>query len=193
MQQRTGGDHLGVEPGVARDLAMEDAAVAVGPIHHGRNRQGTGRQGCLHKLTKYFIKVPGCIPENQATSACLAVEVNKLSLSRFSTEDRPSPQIESPQGLRVAGWCPLYPLRDRIFRTADTILHHNPAAVISHCTKTAQPTLFWDKRSSHTTFNGNKGTEFTSPGRLNTAIIGTSRQKAKKKPTTEVAGLNPIL
>jgi len=35
-------DHLRVKPGVAGDLPMEDAAVAVGPVHHGGNRQAAG-------------------------------------------------------------------------------------------------------------------------------------------------------
>jgi hypothetical protein len=39
IDQRAGVDHLGVEPGVAGDLPVEDAAVAVGPIHHGGDRQ----------------------------------------------------------------------------------------------------------------------------------------------------------
>jgi len=39
INQRAGVDHLGVEPGVAGDLPVEDAAVAVGPIHHGGDRQ----------------------------------------------------------------------------------------------------------------------------------------------------------
>jgi hypothetical protein len=39
IDQRAGVDHLGVEPGVAGDLPVEDAAVAVGPVHHRSNRQ----------------------------------------------------------------------------------------------------------------------------------------------------------
>jgi len=37
IDQGAGGDHLGVEPGVFRDVAVEDAAVAVGPVHHRGN------------------------------------------------------------------------------------------------------------------------------------------------------------
>ncbi|XQU70369.1 hypothetical protein OJJOAM_003100 [Cupriavidus sp. H18C1] len=53
MQQRTGRHHLGVQPGVAAQLAMEGAAVAVRPVHHGSNgnapridllRTGRGRR-----------------------------------------------------------------------------------------------------------------------------------------------------
>jgi len=39
INQRAGVDHLGVKPGVAGDLPVEDAAVAVGPVHHGCNGQ----------------------------------------------------------------------------------------------------------------------------------------------------------
>jgi hypothetical protein len=39
MTKRTGGDHLGVEQGIATEQAMEVTAVAIGPIHHG----GDGR------------------------------------------------------------------------------------------------------------------------------------------------------
>jgi hypothetical protein len=39
IDQCAGVDHLGVKPGVAGDLPVEDAAVAVGPIHHGGDRQ----------------------------------------------------------------------------------------------------------------------------------------------------------
>jgi hypothetical protein len=42
MDQRTGGDHLCIQPGVAGDLAVEDAAVAVGPVHHGGDGEGAG-------------------------------------------------------------------------------------------------------------------------------------------------------
>jgi hypothetical protein len=37
VQQRTGGHHFRIQPGMARNMAMEDTAMAVGPIHHGRN------------------------------------------------------------------------------------------------------------------------------------------------------------
>ncbi len=37
MQQGAGGDHLGVEQGAAGQLAQEEAAVAVGPVHHRCN------------------------------------------------------------------------------------------------------------------------------------------------------------
>ncbi len=42
MQQRTGGHHLGVQPGVAAELAVEHAAMAVGPVHHGSDRNAAG-------------------------------------------------------------------------------------------------------------------------------------------------------
>ena len=36
------GDHLGVEERVGGEAAQEVAAVAVGPVHHGRNRYLSG-------------------------------------------------------------------------------------------------------------------------------------------------------
>ncbi len=42
VQQCAGRHHLGVEPGVAGDEAMEVSAMPIGPIHHGRNRQAPG-------------------------------------------------------------------------------------------------------------------------------------------------------
>jgi hypothetical protein len=39
VAQRTGGDHLGVEQGVAGQQTVEKPAMAVGPIHHGRYRK----------------------------------------------------------------------------------------------------------------------------------------------------------
>ena len=39
MQQGAGGDHFGVEQGIARQQAQEEAAVAVGPVHHGCYRK----------------------------------------------------------------------------------------------------------------------------------------------------------
>jgi hypothetical protein len=36
MQDCAGGQHLRVKPPTARHQAMEDAAMPVGPIHHGR-------------------------------------------------------------------------------------------------------------------------------------------------------------
>ena len=38
-QHRAGGDHLGVEPRAARQQAMEEPAVPVGPFHHRRDRE----------------------------------------------------------------------------------------------------------------------------------------------------------
>ena len=37
VDQRAGGDHLRVQPRVAADVAVEHAAVAVGPVHHRGN------------------------------------------------------------------------------------------------------------------------------------------------------------
>jgi hypothetical protein len=34
MDQRAGGDHLGVEKGARRHLAQEEPAMPVGPVHH---------------------------------------------------------------------------------------------------------------------------------------------------------------
>ena len=38
-QHRAGGDHLGVEPRAARQQAMEEPAMPVGPFHHRRDRE----------------------------------------------------------------------------------------------------------------------------------------------------------
>ncbi|MNQ75195.1 hypothetical protein D3C85_899800 [compost metagenome] len=46
VEQGTGGDHFGVEQGVFRQQAQEEAAVAVCPIHHGRNRKPSGYRMC---------------------------------------------------------------------------------------------------------------------------------------------------
>ncbi|MNZ95583.1 hypothetical protein D3C78_1147430 [compost metagenome] len=45
MQQRAGGDHLGVEQSLLRQQAQEEAAVAVGPVHHGRSAESPGDWG----------------------------------------------------------------------------------------------------------------------------------------------------
>ncbi|MNT65252.1 hypothetical protein D3C72_2032200 [compost metagenome] len=45
VEQGTGGDHLGVEQGVFRQQAQEEAAVAVGPIHHRRDGETAGERG----------------------------------------------------------------------------------------------------------------------------------------------------
>ncbi|MCY1395398.1 hypothetical protein D9M71_103430 [compost metagenome] len=42
IEQRAGGDHLGVKQGTAGEQAQEVAAVAVGPVHHGRNAEAAG-------------------------------------------------------------------------------------------------------------------------------------------------------
>ena len=42
VQQRAGGHHLGVQAGAARHQAVQDAAVPVGPVHHGRDGQAPG-------------------------------------------------------------------------------------------------------------------------------------------------------
>ncbi|MNV58807.1 hypothetical protein D3C71_1511990 [compost metagenome] len=39
VDQRAGGHHLRVEQCVARHEAMENAAMAISPFHHGCNRQ----------------------------------------------------------------------------------------------------------------------------------------------------------
>ena len=50
--QSTRGDHFGIEQGVLREQAMEEPAVAVCPIHHGRNRQAPrtfwGQERIIH-------------------------------------------------------------------------------------------------------------------------------------------------
>jgi hypothetical protein len=47
MDQRAGGDHLCVEQGVVREQAVQVAAVAVGPVHHGGNRKPPHRKFLL--------------------------------------------------------------------------------------------------------------------------------------------------
>jgi hypothetical protein len=37
MDHRLGRDHLGIEQGMAREGAMEGAAVPIRPVHHGRH------------------------------------------------------------------------------------------------------------------------------------------------------------
>ena len=37
MEHRAGGDHLGIDQGAAREQAMEEPAMPVGPFHHRRN------------------------------------------------------------------------------------------------------------------------------------------------------------
>jgi hypothetical protein len=44
MQERTGGDHLGVEQRVAREQAVKVTAMPFGPVHHRCNRQFTARK-----------------------------------------------------------------------------------------------------------------------------------------------------
>ncbi|MCY1304434.1 hypothetical protein D9M70_541880 [compost metagenome] len=46
MQQRAGGDHLGVEQRVLRQQAQEEPAVTVGPVHHRRDGEAAGQGGC---------------------------------------------------------------------------------------------------------------------------------------------------
>ncbi len=52
VAQRSGGDHLGVEPHVARQQPVQVPAVAVGPVEHRRDAQapGLGRWGAGHAL-----------------------------------------------------------------------------------------------------------------------------------------------
>jgi hypothetical protein len=39
MDNRAGGDHLGVEHGMLTDQAQKIATVAISPIEHGRNAE----------------------------------------------------------------------------------------------------------------------------------------------------------
>src|SRR4030095_12210654 len=43
VNQRAGGDHLGVQPGARGHLAQEVAAVPVGPVHHWRDAEPVAR------------------------------------------------------------------------------------------------------------------------------------------------------
>ncbi|MCY1236628.1 hypothetical protein D9M72_492930 [compost metagenome] len=51
MQQRAGGHHLGVQPGVAAELAVEHAAMAVSPVHHRCHR---------YSASPYISLFPAC-------------------------------------------------------------------------------------------------------------------------------------
>ena len=42
MEQRAGGDHLGIDPRVARERAPKAPAVPVGPVHAGRRAEAPG-------------------------------------------------------------------------------------------------------------------------------------------------------
>lgn len=42
VEDRPGGDHLGVEQGVLGEQAQEVATVSVGPIHHGGDGEAAG-------------------------------------------------------------------------------------------------------------------------------------------------------
>ena len=48
VQQRTGGDHLGVKQRVASQQTVEVPAMPVGPVHHGGDAQLRGTQGRCH-------------------------------------------------------------------------------------------------------------------------------------------------
>jgi hypothetical protein len=52
MPQGTSGDQFGIEQGVLGEQAVEEPAVAVCPIHHGRNRQAPrtfwGQERIIH-------------------------------------------------------------------------------------------------------------------------------------------------
>ena len=48
VDQRTGGQHLGVKQGVAREQPVEIAAMAIGPAHHGGDGQTPGRNRSRH-------------------------------------------------------------------------------------------------------------------------------------------------
>jgi len=45
MQQSARGHHLGVQPGVAAQQPVEEAAMAVGPVHHGGDGEAPGGGG----------------------------------------------------------------------------------------------------------------------------------------------------
>ena len=57
MTQCTRGDHLGVEQGVAAEQAVEIAAVAIGPIHHG----GDGRAPYAERLIHIVFSEKCCV------------------------------------------------------------------------------------------------------------------------------------
>jgi hypothetical protein len=49
MAQSTGGHHLGVEQGVAREQAVEKAAMPISPVHHRGHRQAPRVQRSIDK------------------------------------------------------------------------------------------------------------------------------------------------
>ena len=64
VQQSTRGHHLGVQPGVLGQQAMEDATVLVGPVHHRRNTQAPGVRfevGGQRSQVKNSVKAEGPI------------------------------------------------------------------------------------------------------------------------------------
>jgi hypothetical protein len=69
VPQRTGGDHLGVEQGVAAEQAVKVTAMAVGPIHHGGDgcapKRGIGKiHGAIIPRHPFQIGHNGDVPKN---------------------------------------------------------------------------------------------------------------------------------
>jgi hypothetical protein len=60
VDQRAGRHHLCIQPCVARDLAMKDPTVAVGPIHHRGDRDsatGDGAAGARWNIVFLYIRI----------------------------------------------------------------------------------------------------------------------------------------
>ncbi|MNN82762.1 hypothetical protein D3C81_1997290 [compost metagenome] len=49
MQQRAGGDHLGVQQSVPGEQAQEKAAVAIGPVHHRSDTEASVNKILIYK------------------------------------------------------------------------------------------------------------------------------------------------
>jgi hypothetical protein len=54
MANGLGGDHLRIKQGVPREMAMEDTAMPVRPIHHGRHTKSVRRKLCSRGHQAYF-------------------------------------------------------------------------------------------------------------------------------------------
>ena len=61
MEQRAGGYHLGIDPGVARERAPKAPAVAVGPIHAGRSTEAPRVVTTLKRVNLYGAMRAMCI------------------------------------------------------------------------------------------------------------------------------------
>lgn len=56
VQQRAGGDHLGVEQGMARQLAQEEPTMPVSPVHHRGDGEAAIR---FWRAIEHFLDASG--------------------------------------------------------------------------------------------------------------------------------------